>query len=55
MLLSVIQMMCIIILLLSSITRTDSIEDLGVFIDAKLHFLDHVNYILSLIVLSYWV
>jgi hypothetical protein len=30
-----------------SITRTHSINDLGVFIDAKLHFHDHVNYILS--------
>jgi hypothetical protein len=31
----------------SSITRTDSIKDLGVFIDAKLHYHDHVNYIFS--------
>jgi hypothetical protein len=28
----------------SSIARTDSIKDLGVFIDAKLHFHDYVNY-----------
>jgi hypothetical protein len=27
----------------SSITRIDSIKNLGVFIDAKLHFHDHVN------------
>jgi hypothetical protein len=31
----------------SSINRTNSIKDLGVFIDAKLHFHDHVNYIFS--------
>jgi hypothetical protein len=31
----------------SSINRTDSIEDLGIFIDAKLHFHDHINYIFS--------
>jgi hypothetical protein len=35
----------------SSITRTDSIKDLGVYIDAKLHFHDHVNF--SLTVLNY--
>jgi hypothetical protein len=31
----------------SSITRIDFIEDLGVFIYAKLHFHNHVNYIFS--------
>jgi hypothetical protein len=31
----------------SSITRTNFIKDLGVFIDAKVHFHDHVNYIFS--------
>jgi hypothetical protein len=31
----------------SPITRTDSIKDLGVFIDVKLHFHDHVNYVFS--------
>jgi hypothetical protein len=31
----------------SPITQTDFIKDLGVFIDAKLHFYDHVNYIFS--------
>jgi hypothetical protein len=31
----------------SSITWTDSIKDMGVFTDAKLHFQDHVNYIFS--------
>jgi hypothetical protein len=31
----------------SSITRTDFIKDLGVFIDAKLNFHDHVNYIFT--------
>jgi hypothetical protein len=31
----------------SSINRTDSMKDLGVFIDAKLHFHDHINYIFS--------
>jgi hypothetical protein len=31
----------------SSITRTDSIEDLGVFLDYKLHFHNLVNYIYS--------
>jgi hypothetical protein len=30
-----------------SITRTDSIKDLGVFIDIKLHFHNHVNHIFS--------
>jgi hypothetical protein len=29
----------------SSVTWTNSIKDLGVFIDAKLHFHGHVNYI----------
>jgi hypothetical protein len=29
----------------SSNTRTDSIEDLGVYIDGKFHFHDHVNHI----------
>jgi hypothetical protein len=28
-------------------TRTDSIKDLGVFIDSKLHFHNHVDYIFS--------
>jgi hypothetical protein len=37
-----------------SITCTDSITDLGIFLDYKLHFLNHVNYIF-IIVLSYWV
>jgi hypothetical protein len=31
----------------SSITRTDSIKDLGVITDSKLHFRNHVDYILS--------
>jgi hypothetical protein len=31
----------------SFINRTDSIKDLGVFTDAKLHFHDHVNYLFS--------
>jgi hypothetical protein len=31
----------------SSITRTDSIKDLGVFIDSKLRFHNHVDYIFS--------
>jgi hypothetical protein len=31
----------------SSIIRTDSIKDLSVFIDSKLHFHYHVNYIIS--------
>jgi hypothetical protein len=31
----------------SSVTRTDFVRDLGVFIDAKLHFHDHINYIFS--------
>jgi hypothetical protein len=31
----------------SSITRTDSIKDLGVFTDSKLHFHNHVDYIFS--------
>jgi hypothetical protein len=31
----------------SSITRTDSIKDLGVYNDAKLHFHGHVNHICS--------
>jgi hypothetical protein len=31
----------------SFITRTDSIKDLGVFIDSKLHFHNHVEYIFS--------
>jgi hypothetical protein len=31
----------------SSITRTNSIKDLGVFIDSKLHFHNHVDYIFS--------
>jgi hypothetical protein len=31
----------------SSITHTDSIKDLDVFIDSKLHFHNHVDYIFS--------
>ncbi|PNF32147.1 hypothetical protein B7P43_G02842 [Cryptotermes secundus] len=31
----------------TSIARTDSVKDLGVFIDAKLYFHDQVNYIFS--------
>jgi hypothetical protein len=31
----------------SYITRTDSIKDLGVFIDSKLHFHNHADYIFS--------
>jgi hypothetical protein len=31
----------------SSITRTDFIRDLGVFIDSKLHFHNHIDYIFS--------
>jgi hypothetical protein len=31
----------------SSITRTDSLKYLGVFIDSKLHFRNHVDYIFS--------
>jgi hypothetical protein len=29
----------------SSITHTDSIKDLGAFIDSKLHFHNHVDYV----------
>jgi hypothetical protein len=31
----------------SSITRTDSITDLGIFLDSKLHFHTHVNHVFS--------
>jgi hypothetical protein len=31
----------------SCINRTDSIKDLGLYIDNKLHFHDHINYIFS--------
>jgi hypothetical protein len=31
----------------SSINRTDSIKDLGLFIDTKLHFHDHIKYLFS--------
>jgi hypothetical protein len=31
----------------SSITRTDTIKGLGIFIDAKLDFYNHANYIFS--------
>jgi hypothetical protein len=31
----------------STINRTDSIKDLGVFIDTKLHLHDHINYLFS--------
>lgn len=37
-----------------SVSYTDPITDVGIFLDYKLHFLNQVNYIF-IIVLSYWV
>jgi hypothetical protein len=31
----------------SSLTRTDSIKDLGIFLDSKLQFHDHINHVFS--------